>query len=363
MQLTKRHSQRPAVFFCFFLQNLWGEELCILCVHFGVVWYVLLLQTFAVRFFADSRESSRSTATPRTEGVVSRHAVSVTTQITTLPQMSASDGSSQSASWSSSAAAKRQSMTSSRREELLQQLKAVEDAIAKKRSKMHWLSAMPRKVFLVCCRCDTKCMLRARLSVLQSASEFLCVYTDSDVLLWRHRISQMYSSRITAASCVDLWNHAAEVIVYVQSRLVAVGVLLVARLAVWFCVNMPTACSCIWCWCLIDHISVDASLIHTGSQLKWCQNSNPFTYGWHNWTETYHFNYTNYYLFKVNFTSFSKIHSLVSQIWKFKKLKLKTSVSIVWIPIGYWMSCHCHQLRSMAIDWSPRNRKVNIYLS
>jgi len=28
-------------------------------------------------------------------------------------------------------------MTSSRREELLQQLKAVEDAIAKKRSKMH----------------------------------------------------------------------------------------------------------------------------------------------------------------------------------------------------------------------------------
>jgi len=68
---------------------------------------------------------------------VSRHAVGVTTQITTLPQMSASDGSSQSASWSSSAAAKRQSMTSSRREELLQQLKAVEDAIAKKRSKMH----------------------------------------------------------------------------------------------------------------------------------------------------------------------------------------------------------------------------------
>jgi len=47
------------------------------------------------------------------------------------------------ATWSGSssaaavASAKRQSMTSSRREELLQQLKAVEDAIAKKRSKMH----------------------------------------------------------------------------------------------------------------------------------------------------------------------------------------------------------------------------------
>jgi len=51
------------------------------------------------------------------------------------------DAGSQPSSWatsaSSAASAKRQSVTSSRREELLQQLKAVEDAIAKKRSKMH----------------------------------------------------------------------------------------------------------------------------------------------------------------------------------------------------------------------------------
>jgi len=32
----------------------------------------------------------------------------------------------------------------------------------------------------------------------------------------------------------------------------------------------------------------------------------------------YHFNYTNYYLFNANCTSFNKIHSLVFGIWKFK---------------------------------------------
>jgi len=59
--------------------------------------------------------------------------------LVTLPQLTdAGSRSSTAASLSASAAnAKRQSMTSSRREELLQQLKAVEDAIAKKRSKMH----------------------------------------------------------------------------------------------------------------------------------------------------------------------------------------------------------------------------------
>jgi len=40
----------------------------------------------------------------------------------------------------------------------------------------------------------------------------------------------------------------------------------------------------------------------------------------------YHFNHTSYYLFKVNYTNFNKKYVLVSQIWKFKKLNLKTSV-------------------------------------
>jgi len=83
----------------------------------------------------ESRESSRSTA-PRTDGSAARHTVGMMAQNTlvTLPQFT--DSSSRSAG-TSAANAKRQSMTSSRREELLQQLKAVEDAIAKKRSKMH----------------------------------------------------------------------------------------------------------------------------------------------------------------------------------------------------------------------------------
>jgi len=87
---------------------------------------------------AESRES-RSTA-PRTDGSVFRHPSGMTAQNTSMAAAHFSDTSSQSASRSTSsnaANAKRQSMTSSRREELLQQLKAVEDAIAKKRSKMH----------------------------------------------------------------------------------------------------------------------------------------------------------------------------------------------------------------------------------
>jgi len=88
---------------------------------------------------AESKEPSRSMA-PRTDSSSGRHAGGPMVQNTSMmtPQFTDSNSQSASRSTSSSAAnAKRQSMTSSRREELLQQLKAVEDAIAKKRSKMH----------------------------------------------------------------------------------------------------------------------------------------------------------------------------------------------------------------------------------
>ena len=92
-------------------------------------------------FYAESRESSRSSAAPRTETAVSRHAMIAVQSIPSAPMSQSTAASDATWSGSSSAAAvasaKRQSMTSSRREELLQQLKAVEDAIAKKRSKMH----------------------------------------------------------------------------------------------------------------------------------------------------------------------------------------------------------------------------------
>lgn len=113
--------------------------------HCGVGRFVCCCGQSSLFVSAESRESSRSTAVPKTEVAGTRHAVSVTAPNTSaaLSQLSTSDANSQSVVWSSSAAAiaaanaKRQSMTSSRREELLQQLKAVEDAIAKKRSKMH----------------------------------------------------------------------------------------------------------------------------------------------------------------------------------------------------------------------------------
>ena len=90
---------------------------------------------------AESRESSRSTA-PRTDSSVARHGGSMMSQNTSASMSHLADTGSQSRSASASTNnARRQSMTSNRREELLQQLKAVEDAIAKKRSKMHWLSA------------------------------------------------------------------------------------------------------------------------------------------------------------------------------------------------------------------------------
>ena len=89
----------------------------------------------------ESRESSRGTA-PRTDSSMGRHTTGMLAQNTSVTLSHLTDSSSQSSVRSTGATAAnvmRQSMTSSRREELLQQLKAVEDAIAKKRSKMHWL--------------------------------------------------------------------------------------------------------------------------------------------------------------------------------------------------------------------------------
>jgi len=94
-------------------------------------------QCNVVLIATESRDSSRNMA-PRTDGSAARHGAGMMGQNTSMMAQQFADISSQSRSSSTSAAnAKRQSMTSSRREELLQQLKAVEDAIAKKRSKMH----------------------------------------------------------------------------------------------------------------------------------------------------------------------------------------------------------------------------------
>jgi len=104
---------------------------------------------------AESRESSSRSTAPRTDSApTSRHAVGTaapsSSSVTAAAQFSSDTISSHSsaaaaaAAWSSGSSAaanatkQRASMTSSRREELLQQLKAVEDAIAKKRSKMNW---------------------------------------------------------------------------------------------------------------------------------------------------------------------------------------------------------------------------------
>jgi len=41
----------------------------------------------------------------------------------------------------------------------------------------------------------------------------------------------------------------------------------------------------------------------------------------------YHFNHTNHYLFKANDTSFSKICSLICEMWKFKNHQFETQVA------------------------------------
>jgi len=51
----------------------------------------------------------------------------------------------------------------------------------------------------------------------------------------------------------------------------------------------------------------------------------------------YHFVYTNYYLFNVNYTNFNKTHSLVPEI----KFKLSIFESQLQVPeIGYPLYCH-----------------------
>ena len=46
----------------------------------------------------------------------------------------------------------------------------------------------------------------------------------------------------------------------------------------------------------------------------------------------------------MHYTSFNEIYSIVSEIWKFKKLNLKPSVSNMWTSVGYWTSYQWRQL-------------------
>ena len=56
---------------------------------------------------------------------------------------------------------------------------------------------------------------------------------------------------------------------------------------------------------------------YTVSQLKWCQNLNPFKYDITQCKDVPS-DYIYYYLFNVKYNSFVKIYNLVSEIWKFK---------------------------------------------
>ena len=63
-------------------------------------------------------------------------------------------------------------------------------------------------------------------------------------------------------------------------------------------------------------------------------------------------------LFNVNYASFNKIYSLVSAIWKFKKLKFKTSVSKMRTPIGYWTSWQWRQIWDLGVN-CPQTNKIS----
>jgi len=68
-------------------------------------------------------------------------------------------------------------------------------------------------------------------------------------------------------------------------------------------------------------------------------------------------------LFNGKYSSVNKMYSLVSEIWKFRKLNLKTSVSNMWTTIGYWTSCQCRQLgRGAWGSTDPKKWKVKIYI-
>ena len=75
-----------------------------------------------------------------------------------------------------------------------------------------------------------------------------------------------------------------------------------------------------------------------------------------------HFKQTNYYLFNVKYTTFNKIYSLVSLIWKLKKFNLKTSVSSALATervlqrrqLGAWRSTD-HRKWQAKIYWQTMN--------
>jgi len=108
-----------------------------------------------------------------------------------------------------------------------------------------------------------------------------------------------------------------------------------------------------------------AYVIALVSQLKWSQiqidlNTNTTQQN----GNAYHFNHTNYYLFNVNYKSFNKIRSLVSEIGKFKKLSIRISFSNMSMPTGYWTSCQWRQLgglkkwnKKASIRWQDRARR------